>query len=284
MSVLFCDSNCELWYDKVDRCGLKVIAMPYTIDGKEYFYDMGRNTDFHAFFEKVRKGSIPVTSALNPQNYLDYFEPVLSLGEDIIYITFSHQLSGTFEFLRTAVDELSAKYPERKIHVIDSKNISGGNALVVYEAARLKKSGASDQEVIDATLKFIPKAHSYFTVDDLHHLKRGGRISGAAAVIGSMLGLKPMLRVNASGKLENYAKAKGRKKSLAMLIEKAKELQIDLSYPCVVLDADSGDGKEFVENVKREFGKNAEVWLQPVGPVIGTHCGPGTLGLCFISK
>lgn len=285
MSVLFCDSNCELWHDKVDRYRINVIEMPYSVENEEYFYDMGRKTDFHAFYEKVRKGSVPMTSALNPQNYCDYFEPYLSKGEDIIYITFSHELSGTFNFMKMALGELNAKYPERKIHILDSKNISGGNAIIVYEAAKMKAAGKADEEIIAAVNELIGKTASYFTVDNLHHLKRGGRISGAAAVIGTMFSLKPMLYLTPEGKIESYAKAKGRIKSINMLIEKAGELKIDLSYPVVILDADSPeDGKELYDAFKDAFGSGCEIWRQPVGPVIGTHCGPGTLGLCFVKS
>ena len=185
MSVLFIDSNSELWFDKVDKYGVNVISMPYTIDGQEYYYDMGRKTDFAAFYLKVRKGFVPITSALNPQNYCDYFEPFLEKGEDILYVTFSHQLSGTFAFLNMAVAELSAKYPKCKITVIDSKNISGGYALIANAAAKMKADGKSDKEITDAVLKLREKACAYFTVGDLHHLKRGGRISGVAAIFGT---------------------------------------------------------------------------------------------------
>lgn len=285
MSVLFIDSNSELWFDKAEKLPLHVISMPYTIDGEERFYDLGRKTDFAAFYQKVRKGSVPITSALNPRNYCDYFEPHLQKGEDILYITFSHQLSGTFNFLNLAIGELSAKYPGRKITVIDSKSISGGYALIANAAGKMKAAGKSDREIMDAVLALREKSCAYFTVGDLHHLKRGGRISGAAAVFGTMLGLKPMLFVNPEGKIENYAKAKGRAKSIHMLIEKAKELDIDQSYPVVILDADSAEGGKTLYDLFIEtFGKACEIWRQPVGPVIGTHCGPETLGLCFIRK
>lgn len=284
-SVLFCDSNCELWYDKLRTVDVKLIRMPYFIDGAESFYDMGEKTDFKAFFDKMRAGVVPVTSALNPQNYIEYFEPVMKEGKDIIYLSFSHQLSATFNHMQTALNELKETYPGRKVNCIDMKSISGGSALIVYLVGKYAATGKSDEEVVNYAEDLISRAQSSFTVDDLKYLKRGGRISGAAAVFGTLLSIKPMLCLDGDGKIINFAKAKGRRKAIEMLIERAKEMKADTKYPFVILSADAvkEDTDLLISRVKEEFPK-AEIWMQPVGPVIGTHCGPGTLGLCYISE
>ena len=124
MSILFCDTNCELWYDKAEALGLQVIKMPYTLDGKEYYYDLGKHTDFRHFYDRMRQKSMPTTAALNTYDYIDYFEPFLSKGEDIFYITFSHQLSGTFEFMDKAIAELKEKYPRRPAMLDELNSLS----------------------------------------------------------------------------------------------------------------------------------------------------------------
>ncbi|GHV03092.1 hypothetical protein FACS1894211_15550 [Clostridia bacterium] len=284
-TVLFCDSNCELWYDTAEKYGLKVISMPYTIDNKEYFYDLGRNTDFKDFYARIRKGSVPITSALNEFNYTEYFEPVLEAGNDIIYLSFSHQMSGTFASMERAIGELKKQYPERSVTCIDTKSICLGAGIVVLEAAKLFAAGGlSDAEFIERVKELIGKTRSYFTVDDLHHLKRGGRISGGAAVIGTILNLKPLLRLNAEGKIENFAKVKGRQNAIEALIDRAAEADIDLSRPAYLIDADATDAETFHQMFAERFGNPPETVNQTIGPVIGTHCGPGTLGICFLTK
>jgi DegV family protein with EDD domain len=259
--------------------------MPYTIDNKEYYYDLGRNTDFKDFFNRIRNGSVPLTSALNEYDYNQYFEPVLAAGNDIIYISFSHELSATFASMDKAIAALKEKYPERSITCLDTKKISMGAGLIVLEAAKLFNSKTlSDAEFIERVGGLIDKARAYFTVDDLYHLKRGGRISGSAAVIGSLLHIKPLLVINDKGRIENYDKAKGRRKAMEMLIDKAAQDGIDLEAPIGLLDADADDAEKFIQLFKERFGNPPELIRQSVGPVIGTHCGPGTLGICFFCR
>ena len=135
MYRLFCDSNCELWHTKVDALGLNVIRMPYIIDNEEYFYDMGKEHDFKGFFDKMRNGATPKTSALNEFAYTEYFEPILKNGEDIYYITFSHQMSGTFNAMQNVINQLKEKYPEREIRFKDTKTISLGSGFITYYGA-----------------------------------------------------------------------------------------------------------------------------------------------------
>ena len=131
MSKFFCDSNCELWFDKVEALGINYISMPYTIDNEEIYYDLGKNSDNRAFFQKMRKGSVPKTSALNMQDYIDYFKPVLESGEDVVYVTFSHKMSATFESLDKAIAQLKTEYPDRRISEVDTKHISMAAGIVV---------------------------------------------------------------------------------------------------------------------------------------------------------
>ena len=208
MYQLFCDSNCELWHTTVKELGLNVIRMPYVIDGEEIFYDMGENTDFKAFFDKMRGGETPKTAALNEFAYTEYFEPILARGEDIYYITFSHQMSGTFNAMKNVIAQLKEKYPEREIRFKDSKLISMGSGMVTYYGALKYKEGATMDE-LDAYLDdLIEHTATYFVVDDLTYLYRGGRVSGLSRVVGNLLGIKPILYFNEEGKILNIKKEK----------------------------------------------------------------------------
>ena len=282
MYQLFCDSNCELWHTVAKEYGLHVIRMPYVLDGKEYYYDLGEATDFAHFYQRMREGTVPTTSAINEQDYIDYFEPVLQEGQDIYYITFSHKLSATFQSMDRAIAALKEKYPEREIRTFDTKSISLGAGFQVRYAAEKYRAGATMDE-LDAYLREL-SAHTvvYFVVDDLTYLYRGGRVSGVSKVVGNLLGIKPILYFNEEGKIINLTKAKGLKKALSVLRDymRAKGSELD-KYRVFVLQADCEDVAEnFVKSLKEEFG-DLDIHVQPVGPVIGSHCGPGTIGLIF---
>lgn len=194
------DSNGELWYTRAEELGLDYISMPYYINGEEYFYDLGKATNFRKFYDLVRAGNIPKTQALNPEDYKNFLTPYFERGEDILYISFSHKLSGTFQSLDLALRELRERFPDRKCTVFDTNSISLGTGIQVEAAARRKAEGASDEEILAFLSAFTDRVCVYFTVDDLMHLKRGGRCSGLAAVAGTVLGLKPMLSMGADGR------------------------------------------------------------------------------------
>ena len=285
MYQLFCDSNCELWHTTVKELGLNLIRMPYVIDDEEYFYDMGENMDFKAFFDKMRAGSTPKTSALNEYAYMEYFEPILARGEDIYYVTFSHQMSGTFQAMKNVIEQLKEKYPDRVIRYKDSKLICMGSGFITYYAALKYREGATMDE-LDAYLdELIPNVATYFVVDDLTYLYRGGRVSGVSKVVGNLLGIKPILHFNDEGKILNINKVKGFKKALATLVDyvKAKGTELD-KYKMFIVHADAEEmANELAGQLREVFGE-LDLLVQPVGPVIGSHCGPGTIGLIFHAK
>ncbi len=282
MYQIFCDSNCELWHTTVKELGLNLIKMPYTVDDKEYFYDMGENTDFKGFFDKMRSGTVPKTSALNEFAYTEYFEPVLARGEDIYYVTFSHKMSGTFEAMKNVIAQLKQKYPEREIRFKDSKSISLGSGFVTYYAALKYKDGATMDE-LDAYLDgLIPHVGTYFVVEDLTYLYRGGRVSGVSKVVGNLLNIKPILHFDEEGRIININKVKGFKKALAELRAYMRDTGSELDkYKVFILQADNEQAaNDFAKSLTDEFGE-LDIHIQPVGPVIGAHCGPGTIGLIF---
>ena len=285
MSVFFTDTDCELWYTDAEDLDIKVIGMPYTLDGEEKFYDMGKNTDFHHFFERMREGAMPNTSALNPQIYIDYFEPYFARGEDIFYVHFSDKLSGTFEYMKTAVNILKEKYPKAKFTTFNTLSICGGAGMQAVEAGKLHKMGKSDEEIVDFLKEFTKHSVCLFAVESLTYLKRGGRISATKAAIGSMLQLKPMLGVGDDGTLHQLGTAKGMKKAMVTLGERCKaNIQKVDKYDVWVLDADSKENGDFMEKWLKDNIKGVRVKRYPVGPVIGAHCGPGTVGVIYYGE
>lgn len=285
MSVLISDTDCELWYDRAEELGVDYIRMPYQIDGKEYFYDLGKETDINEFYRLVRSGKMPSTSALNVQDYIDFIEPYFKRGEDLFYVSFSHAMSGTFNQLDKAIEQLKQTYPERKITVFDTRCISVSAGLMVEEAAKLKKQGLSDEELYEKLLEYRDKIGTYFIVDNLFHLKRGGRLSAIAAFAGTALGIKPMLTYNDEGGLTVLQKPKGRKKSISIMTQYAINEMIEVDqHRIYVLDADCKEEGDKIKDVILESYPNADVHRLPIGPVIGAHAGPGTLAIIFTAK
>jgi DegV family protein with EDD domain len=285
MRTFFIDTDSELHFNLVKEFGLELIKMPYVLDGVEYLDDAGESGDYKSFFDALRQGKTSTTSALNTQNYLDIFEPHFKNGEEMFYLTFSHEMSATFSFMDEAIKELSAKYPEASFRSFDSKSISLGCGAQCYYAGKMFKEGKSFDEIIAFLEEFSPATATYFAVDDLDYLKKGGRLSGAAAFAGKLLGIKPILQITDEGKIIKYNTVKGSKKVIGFFIDLMKESATELDkYDVFVLHGDCLErGEELKAAVLQQFPET-RVQMQMVGPVIGTHCGPGTLGIIFHAK
>ena len=283
MSKFFCDTNGEIWFSRFDELNVECIKMPYTVNGEERFYDLGRNTDNRAFFDEMRKGANVKTQALNENDYLEYFEPVLAGGDDVLYVHFSRAMSGTFDSMEKAIITLSEKYPERKITAVDTKHISMGAGMVMYYAAKKHNDGASDEEVIRFVESFREKVKVYFTVDDLVYLKRGGRLSAFKAMMGTIFSIKPIISMSEDGRLVNILNAKGRKKALRTVVDYLDGDKVDLNYPIAIMNADTDADTAITVDMIKEKYPDAEIWQQLVGPVVGCHSGPDTIGMIFVS-
>ncbi|MDR3186584.1 MAG: DegV family protein [Christensenellaceae bacterium] len=286
MTAFFFDTNSELLWTKAKELNLtNIIKMPYTVCGIEYFYDLGESYDAKWFFDLVRQGNMPITSALNPEDYKTYFEPFFKNGEDIFYLSFSAEMSATFKYMDLAVEELSKTYPNVKFIRYDSKAISMAAGLQVYAAAKAFNEGKSIDEIIELLNELAPRVNAYIVVDDLQHLKRGGRLSGAQAFIAGILKIKPIVKLVVNGTLAVKEKVPGLNKALLSIatetITKVKDLD---KYPIVVLDADAKNEGDRLLNMLKEALPNAEIWRQSVGPVIGAHCGPGTVAIVFVGS
>lgn len=283
--VITTESNSELPFSWEDRTGVGVLRMPYTINGVELTYDLGRETDIPAFYEKMRNGASVITAQRNPNEIIEYFEPFLQQGKDILHIAFSSALSGTFQNEVAAAQELKEKYPERRIELVDTLAISAPLALLVEEATRMQEAGHTLDEIRDWVEANKQRACALFTVDNLEYLKRGGRLSGAAAFFGTVLEIKPVLYESPEGQLVPLEKIKGRKRALKFLVDRcAATIDRPEEQEITICQADCMDEALALGEMLKEAVSPKGVRINPVGPVIGCHCGPGTLAVCYFGK
>ena len=277
------DSTCDLPANIVTDLGITVIPMEFQLDGTTYLnYPDGRDYDFHAFYDALRAGKASTTSQVNYQTFLDTFTPILESGRDLLYLAFSSGLSGTYNGSVIAANDLMEKYPGSKVISVDTLAASVGEGLLVYTAAKKREEGLSLDELAQwVTDNRLHLCH-WFTVDDLNHLKRGGRISPAVAIIGTALGIKPVMHVDDEGHLIPVSKVRGRRKSLDALVEHmAETCDKPESQTIFIGHGDSKEDAEYVAKLVRQKFKVKNIILNYIGPVIGSHSGPGTLALFF---
>lgn len=283
--VITTDNNSDLPEKYLTEHGVGCMYLSYAMDGKNYTH--GNFLPEHEFYEAMRNGSMPTTAQVNPENARVLLEPYLKEGKDILHIAFSSGLSGTYNSCRIAAEELMEEYPDRKIIVIDSLAASLGQGLLVYLAQEKKEQG----EDIETVARWAEenKLHivHLFTVNDLNHLYRGGRVSRTTAVVGSMLNIKPVLHVDNDGKLTAIGKVRGRKKSLQELVKLMDEKigsyhDNDTCHTIFISHGDCEDEANYVsEKVKEKYQINTIIMNQ-VGATIGAHSGPGTMALFFV--
>ena len=281
--VILTDSSADLSADMVRKLNVEVLPLGFVLDNQTYRnYPDNREMDPHVFYERLRAGDVATTNAVNVAQYVEALEPLLQAGKDVLVLAFSSGLSTTYNSSRLAVEELSARYPERKLYTVDTLCASLGQGLLVWYAARERERGRSIEEVRDWIEEHRLNICHQFTVDALHFLKRGGRISAATAVVGTMLQIKPVLHVDDEGHLINIGKARGRQASLKALVDKMEQTALDSGSLTVFISHGDclEDARTVADMVKNRFGVE-EVYINYVGPVIGAHSGPGTVALFY---
>ena len=282
--VILTDSSADLTAELAAELGVEVIPLSFTMEDKTYFnYPDNRDIDPADFYARLRGGAMATTAAVNVADYTEAMEPILKEGKDVLVLAFSSGLSATCHSAQIAAGELMEQYPDRKVYVVDTLCASLGQGLLVWHAAQLQKAGKSIEEVRDWTEENKLHLCHWFTVDDLHFLKRGGRVSAATAVVGSMLQIKPVLHVDDEGHLINVGKARGRGASLTALVDHMKETAIDPAEQTVFISHGDclADAEKVAADVKARLGFK-EVVINTIGPVIGAHSGPGTVALFFL--
>lgn len=281
--IITTDNTTDLPEEYIQEHGLGMLSLTYMIDGETY--NRKHELPYKEFYKKMRAGSMPTTSQVNPEEAKEELREFLEDGKDIIHIAFSSGLSGSYNSARIAAEELREEMPDRKITVIDSLCASLGEGLLVHKALQLKAQGMEYEELVKWLEDHKLNVVHNFTVDDLFHLYRGGRVSKAAAVLGTMIHLKPVLHVDSQGHLIPVAKVRGRKKSLAALVENM-EKQIgsyrDKNDIVFISHGDCIEDANYVKSlIEEKFGIQAFL-INPVGPTIGAHSGPGTLALFYM--
>ena len=282
--VLMTDSSADLSQEMVQELGVTVLPLSFTIQGKVYRnYPDNREMDLPLFYDMLRAGELATTSAVNVAEYTQAVEPILQEKKDVLILAFSSGLSSTYQASVLAAEELREKYPDRKIYTVDTLCASLGQGLLVYLAVQEQRKGRSIEEVRDWAESTKLNLCHQFTVDDLHFLKRGGRISATTAVVGSMLQIKPVLHVDNEGRLINIGKARGRQASLKALVDKMEKTVTEEGRRTVFISHGDcrKDAVAVADMVRERFGTQ-DIRINYVGPVIGAHSGPGTLALFYL--
>lgn len=281
MIQIFTDTSANLPAAYIQKYSLRVIPLTYFVDGVEAHQDPAVDFDGKAYYDAMRSGTPVSTAMINLGAFLEPLHAALAAGDDVIYIGMSGGISGTAHAAALAAEELREKYPHAKIMTIDTYAASLGEGLQVLEAAELLRAGRSFEEVGDRILARRPHMCQFFTVDDLNYLKRGGRISGAAALVGSVLGIKPILRGDETGHIVSCGKVRGNKKAYAELADYFDKRALDKTARIGIAHADNREGTDYLLGLLRERGFTGECLEVYYEPVTGAHVGPGTVALFF---
>lgn len=287
MYTLFTDTDTDITPEQAKKYGYKLISMPYRIGSEEiYPYQDFEVFDDHAFYDLLRAGTLPSTSGLSPQQYIEYFEPEFKKGNDILYVHFSGAMSGTFEAMRLAIADLEDRYPDRKLYTLDTKGITLGSYNICLEVGDMYLAGKSIEEILEWGKTEVDKFAIYFYADDLKFFRRSGRVSGLAAFFGGMVGVKPIIHMDSTGKMVTYGKARGRIQTLNKIADIVEELQEDMdSHRLIIAHTDCIEIAETLGNILRErFGKDYPIEYSKVNPTAGSHCGPNCVGVSFHAK
>ncbi len=284
--IIITDSSADLDQAKVDQLGIQVVPLSLTLGGKTYHdWPDRRELDPKELYARLRAGEVATTSAVNVSDAREAIEPCFQAGQDVLFLAFSSGLSSSCQSVRLAAGELAEEYPERKCYVVDTLCASLGQGLLVYLTALKQQAGATLEEARDyAEATKLHLCH-WFTVDDLHFLKRGGRISAATAMLGTMLSIKPVLHVDNAGHLISISKARGRQASIKAMVDRAAQSAIEPENQTMfICHGDCIEDAEYLADlVRARFGVK-DIHIGYTGPVIGSHSGPGTLALFFLGK
>ena len=283
--VITTDNNSDLPESYYTEHGVGCTYLSYTMDGQHYSHE--NFLPVKEFYDRMRKGSMPTTAQVNPEDARALIEPYLKAEKDVLHIAFSSGLSGSYNSARIAGEELQEEYPDRKIVVIDSLAASLGQCLLVYLAQKKKEEGKTMDEVAQWVMEHRLNMVHTFTVDDLNHLYRGGRVSKTTAVVGGVLNIKPVLHVDDEGKLIPVGKVRGRKKSLLALVDMMEEKLGNYKNSCDTIFISHGDCEQdaqfVVDKIKEKYPIKT-VLMNHVGATIGAHSGPGTVALFFVGE
>lgn len=284
-TVLLVDSSCDLPLEVIEKSKVETIGLMCHFKGEEYEDDFGKTLKYEEFYEAMRNGERPSTSQINSYRFYEKFKKLTKANKEIVYLAFDSAISGTFNSAEVAKMQVLEEYPEANIKIFDTKCASIGEGIVNYYAWKALQSGKTGEEIIKWAEENCKNMNHWFLVENLFHLKRGGRLSMSKAVVGTLLSIKPIIFVNENGELVNVTNIRGRKKAIRFLADKLKERGND--FESMVVGISHGDcikDAEYLKDIiKNELGVR-EVIINYVGPVIGSHVGPEMISLCFFSN
>lgn len=284
MIKLFTDTSANLPVSITKEYGIEVVPFSYTVNGKEVPYSAETDFNGKAFYEAMRAGAEIKTSMINVSDFIAAFEQWIAKGDAVIYVGMSGGISGTAHSAKLAAEELLEKYPAAKIAAIDTYAASLGEGFLVIETAKMIERGDPFLKIVKKIELLRKNMCQFFTVDDLAYLRKGGRISGAAAVVGTVLNIKPILRGDENGKIVLCGKIRGFNKSMEALANKYDELVFDKTADVGIAHADNPEGAQRLEDILRAKGFSGELLKVVYEPVTGSHVGPGTIALFFMGE
>ncbi|MBS6397497.1 MAG: DegV family protein [Clostridiales bacterium] len=280
--VITTDSSADLTQEYLQANEVGMVSLNCLMDGE--VYNTENPLPVEEFYEKIRQGSMPTTSQVNPDQAKALFEPYIKEGRDVLHLAFSSALSGTCQSAVIAANELMEEYPDSRIIVVDTLTAAMGQGLLVHKAVQMKNAGVSLEEAAAWCEENKLHVAAYVTVDDLFHLHRGGRVSKSTAILGSLAGIKPLLRIDNEGKLEVIGKVRGRKKAVQTIIENLMESLSDGETTVFISHGDCLAEAEAIRKHLEETYGIKETMINFVGPVVGAHTGAGVLAVFALCK
>ena len=286
MLKIYTDSDTDITPIEAAEYGYKLISMPYSVDAKTtYPYVYFDTFDGHAFYDMLRGGVLPTTSAISKEQYINYFEEDFKEGNEILYVHFSRAMTNTFDVMDQAVAELKAQYPGVRFEEIDTKGITTISYAIVREVGDMVKAGKTLDEILEWAKTEVDHFAMYFFADDLKFFRRSGRVSGLAATMGTLIGVRPLIHMSQEGKMVSVGTAKGRQKAIQYLVDKVGELgdEIEKHRICIGHTDAPEIARTIAGLIEERYGKQDIVYVD-VNPTAGSHCGPNGVGVCFHAK
>ena len=283
MLRLFTDTDTDITPAVAAEYGYRLISMPYSVDAKTvYPYVDFDEFEARPFYDMLRSGVLPTTSAISKEQYMNYFIKDFIEGNEILYVHFSRAMTNTFDAMDQAIAELKEKYPKARFEEIDTKGITTISYAIVREVGDLVKAGKSLDEVLDWAKTEVDKFAMYFFADDLKFFRRSGRVSGLAATMGTLIGVRPLIHMSQEGKMVSVGTAKGRNNAMLYLLNKVGELGDDIaSHRICIGHTDAPEiARQLGAMITEKYGHQNIVYVD-VNPTAGSHCGPNGVGVCF---
>lgn len=287
MFDLFIDSDEDVSLSFAKENNLKLISMPYIVNGITFKpYEDFEVFDSKTYYNMLRGGTLPTTCGISPQDYVNYFEPSLKEGKDVLYVHFSKKMSGTFMALDIAIEELKEKYPERRIVLIDTLGITINSYIQIRDIVKMYNNNASLDEIVSFHKNEVQHYATYFFADDLKFFRRSGRVSNLAAFFGGMVGIRPIIYMSKDGVMTNIGKVKGKTNAINALVKYVKELGQDVENHLIVIGhCDALELASLVSDaLQKEYENKLNIEFVDVNPTAGAHCGPDTIGVAFYAK